>query len=72
MFQCSECEAWSHTECYANYAGKEDEDLPARMFCHRCRKPKAVSKAGGAPGKQRAGAAAHATPRKAKKSKGSE
>ena len=36
MFQCSSCDVWSHTECYASYRDVEDEELPETMLCHRC------------------------------------
>ena len=36
MFQCSVCDVWSHTECYDDYRGVDDEALPEEMRCHRC------------------------------------
>eukprot|EP00966_Prymnesium_polylepis_P281681 6508936-Prymnesium_polylepis.1 len=36
MFACEGCALWAHTECYAAYRGVDDDELPARMWCHRC------------------------------------
>ena len=52
MFECDECGAWSHTECYPAYKGVRDEELPDHMPCHRCAKRLAIRiglSGGGAP-----------------------
>jgi len=44
MFQCSKCEAWSHTECYDEFRGLDDDELPDIMQCHRCSKRRPPAK----------------------------
>ena len=65
MFQCDGCSAWSHTECYAEYEGIDDDELPPRMFCHRCAPGKPTRSAGPAS----SGRAADGTPRLKQKAK---
>tara|TARA_B100000524_G_scaffold286320_1_gene161567 strand:- start:357 stop:2033 length:1677 start_codon:yes stop_codon:yes gene_type:complete len=36
QFECSSCGCWAHTECYEQYRGRDDEELPEDMWCHRC------------------------------------
>ena len=57
MFECDECGAWSHTECYPAYKGVRDEELPDHMPCHRCAKRLGIRlglSGGGAPSRVRA------------------
>eukprot|EP00965_Chrysotila_dentata_P042437 1407117-Pleurochrysis_carterae.AAC.1 len=44
MFECTVCQCWSHTECYSEYAGIDDDDLPDEMRCHKCVRPLPPSK----------------------------
>ncbi|KAL6071784.1 Lysine (K)-specific demethylase 4A [Balamuthia mandrillaris] len=37
MFECSECRLWGHIDCYDDYKGYRQEELPESMTCHLCR-----------------------------------
>eukprot|EP00316_Scyphosphaera_apsteinii_P004670 CAMPEP_0119305996 /NCGR_PEP_ID=MMETSP1333-20130426/6848_1 /TAXON_ID=418940 /ORGANISM="Scyphosphaera apsteinii, Strain RCC1455" /LENGTH=517 /DNA_ID=CAMNT_0007309199 /DNA_START=241 /DNA_END=1792 /DNA_ORIENTATION=- len=32
MFECTTCRYWSHTECYTEFRGVDDDDLPLEML----------------------------------------
>ena len=60
QFECSGCGLWAHTECFAEYKGVDDDDLPQRMRCHRCRPSSAAAKTSGSA--KRPAAAARRSP----------
>ena len=63
MFQCSLCAVWSHTECYDDYRGLDDDALPDLMRCNRCR----AGSSSDTPRRRKRHCERHATPSKTRR-----